>query len=57
MRGLPYLVAELSAASGSFDLFEEAAKTYLGIDETQDVSIDALIAELKARRQEPETHL
>lgn len=51
MRGLPYLIAEMSAPEFDTYLFEDAGKRFLGIDEEQNVPADALLDKLKALTQ------
>jgi hypothetical protein len=45
---LPYLIAELRTKRGKEHLFDEAAKTFLGLDEAIDVNSEELLAALRS---------
>jgi HEAT repeat protein len=47
-RVLPYLIAELRTKRGKEHLFDEAAKTFLGLDEAIDVNSEELLAALRS---------
>lgn len=49
-RAAPLIIAELVGADDPTDQFGEAAKACLGIDERQDVTIEQLLEELRAKR-------
>lgn len=51
-RVLPYLIAELSIVRERAYLFADAAKAYLGIDETLEVDPNELVAALRLRRHD-----
>jgi HEAT repeat protein len=47
-RVVPYLIHELTKETDPFYLFEDAAKTWLGIDNDQEVSVDELLNQLRS---------